>query len=297
MHQRSATLSELTKLNDFIRTSKGFWGYSESFLDFFMEKYGLKEFYFSKNEIILLEEETELLGLYAFKLNYEGKPELDLFFINADKIRQGIGKTMWQYAIQYASRKGWKEFMLIADPNAENFYKCMGAETVQQFESFPGRFVPIMRVEVNTLITRRPANAPDLDFLNSLITKSRKHIGYSAENNQFFLENFGLTLDYINNHLVLVYEKNAKIIAVLGMSFTKQAELDYFFITPEMIGRGLGRKMWHEVCAISRDKNVTNFEFIANPYAVLFYRHMGAEIIADYGIPAEGMKRMRYICT
>ncbi|WP_019217185.1 hypothetical protein [Legionella tunisiensis] len=55
---------------------------------------------------------------------------------------------MWQHALQYTIGKGWKHFQLIADPNAEGFYKHMGAKTVQKFESFPGRFVPIMHYDI-----------------------------------------------------------------------------------------------------------------------------------------------------
>ncbi|KTC78013.1 GNAT family N-acetyltransferase [Legionella brunensis] len=294
MHLRRAKVSELSKINAFIRASKAVWDYSESFLDQFMERWGLQEIYFDKNEVILLEDENSLLGLYAFRVNEESLPELDCFFINSNKIKQGIGKIMWKYAIQYAQNKNWEKFQLIADPHAESFYKHMGAKTIQSFESFPGRFVPIMSVDINFLIIERPATEQDISLLNKLITTSRKHIGYSAENNEFFVKNFGLTEDYLRNHVTWVYEKNAQIIAVWGLSFGDKAHLDYFFITPDMIGQGLGRKMWHRVCGVVDNKNASSFEFISNPYAISFYIHMGAEVIADYGETEQGMRVMRY---
>ena len=64
-----------------------------------MEMYGVTEGYFQENEIMLLEKDNELWGLYAFKNNNEGTPELDLFFVAPHKIQQGVGKSMWQHVL------------------------------------------------------------------------------------------------------------------------------------------------------------------------------------------------------
>ena len=98
MNYRHAKLSEINKLNAFIRSSKGYWSYSDSFLDYFMEKWGLTSSHFQHSEIVLIEENDILYGLFAFKMNAANNPELDLFFINPNFIRQGIGKIMWQTA-------------------------------------------------------------------------------------------------------------------------------------------------------------------------------------------------------
>lgn len=82
-------------------------------------------------------------------MNDERTPELDYFFVNRDHIGLGVGKVMWRKALKYASDQGWVEFEIIADPNAEQFYTHMGAKTIKVVESFPGRFVPLMRVELN----------------------------------------------------------------------------------------------------------------------------------------------------
>src|SRR5438128_8501564 len=46
MQARSATIADLMEINQFIRDSKSFWGYSESFLNAFMERWGVKSAYF-----------------------------------------------------------------------------------------------------------------------------------------------------------------------------------------------------------------------------------------------------------
>ncbi|KTD64035.1 GNAT family N-acetyltransferase [Legionella spiritensis] len=149
MQYRRANVSELPKINEFIYQSKNYWGYSPTFMMDFMNKWGVTLSFFETCEIILAEENNTLLGLFAFKINEDNKPELDLFFINAKKIQQGLGKLVWQQAIEYAKNKGWHEFLLISDPNAEGFYRAMGAEVIDTYESFPGRFVPIMQIKIS----------------------------------------------------------------------------------------------------------------------------------------------------
>ncbi|WP_162263960.1 MULTISPECIES: GNAT family N-acetyltransferase [Legionella] len=138
----------MPKINQFIRQSKAVWNYSESFLNVFMEKYGVKPSFLEREEIVLFEKDQSLVGLYAFKINEQSAAELDLFFINSNHIRQGLGKQIWQHAINFASTKGWLKFELVSDPNAEGFYLKMGAKSLRKFESFPGRFVPVLSVSL-----------------------------------------------------------------------------------------------------------------------------------------------------
>ena len=144
MIHRPAKLSECAALNTLIRESKGFWPYSDGFIDQFMQQWGINESYLQTNEIILFEKEEHVIGLFSFKMNHDNKPELDLFFVNRNHIGKGIGKSIWQQALNYALDHDWTEFQIIADPNAEGFYQHMGAKTIGSFESFPGRFVPMM---------------------------------------------------------------------------------------------------------------------------------------------------------
>ncbi len=144
MKERIANVCELQDLNEFIRLSKGYWGYPKDFLDTFIEKWGLTENYILKNQVIVLEENNVKCGLFSFSQSNAEKVELDLFFINSQYIRKGMGKEMWKIANHYASEKKFEKFELIADPNAKGFFEKMGAKKIKTLETFPGRFVPIM---------------------------------------------------------------------------------------------------------------------------------------------------------
>ncbi|MBA2709865.1 MAG: GNAT family N-acetyltransferase [Tatlockia sp.] len=143
-------------------------------------------------------------------------------------------------------------------------------------------------------LVQRVAITNDLEHLNQLICDSRQYNGYDKNNNTYFIKKFGLTTDYINNQFVFAYEAENRIIAVSGLSFIDKLKLDYFFISPDFIGTGLGRKMWNDICNFIKAKGWGHFEFVSNPFSVSFYRHMGAEIIADYEEAENESKIMQY---
>lgn len=144
MYIREATINEVDMLNTFIRLSKGHWGYSDSFLDEFIARWGLNKSYLENNSVQVIEKSGDIVGIFGFSVNANNEIELDLFFINAVMIGKGFGKMMWRKCIEYAKLREWKSFKLISDPNAELFYQHMGAKKIMDYESFPGRFVPIM---------------------------------------------------------------------------------------------------------------------------------------------------------
>jgi N-acetylglutamate synthase-like GNAT family acetyltransferase len=146
---REAKIDEIDALNKFICASKGHWGYTEKFLDEFIARWRLNKKYFEKNSVQIIENSNEIIGIFSFSLEGNNEVELDLFFINSCMIGKGFGKIMWEKCIEYAALRGWKSFKLIADPNSEPFYLRMGAKTITNFESFPGRFVPIMRYQMS----------------------------------------------------------------------------------------------------------------------------------------------------
>jgi N-acetylglutamate synthase-like GNAT family acetyltransferase len=148
MKLRKASADEVEALNQFIRLSKGVWGYSDDFLDEFIERWGLTKETLEKKSVKILEMDGEIHGVFSFGPNKKKKIELDLFFVNPKFIKTGIGRKMWNFIDEYARANKWKGFELISDPNAEEFFQRMGAKTVSTVESFPGRFVPVMKYEL-----------------------------------------------------------------------------------------------------------------------------------------------------
>ena len=92
-----------------------------------------------------------VLGFYVLR----GEPpemELSRMMVEPDAIGTGCGRRLWDHAVATARARGVATITLDADPNAEPFYRRMGAETVGEHEweppMMPGWRVKKMRYAI-----------------------------------------------------------------------------------------------------------------------------------------------------
>lgn len=136
MKLRKALPEEVDALNLFVRSSKAIWGYSDDFLDKYIERWGITKESIEKKSIKVLEDNGVIHGVFRLGKNKKKGIELDLFFVNPKFIKTGVGRKMWGIIDESARANKWKGFELIVDPNAEKFFHRMGAKTVRTDESF-----------------------------------------------------------------------------------------------------------------------------------------------------------------
>jgi N-acetylglutamate synthase-like GNAT family acetyltransferase len=128
MKLRKAVSEEVDALNQFIRSSKAVWGYSDDFLDKYMDRCGLTQEFLEKKHVKVLEEDGVIHGIFCLGSNKKENVELDLFFVNPKFIKTGVGRKMWGILDEYARAKKWKEFEIVSDPNAEEFFQRLMAK-------------------------------------------------------------------------------------------------------------------------------------------------------------------------
>ncbi len=81
-------------------------------------------------------------------------PEMELsrLMVEPDRVGVGIGRALWEHAVATARSLGAILITLDADPNAEPFYRRMGAVTVGVADweppMMPGWRVRLMRYEI-----------------------------------------------------------------------------------------------------------------------------------------------------
>jgi GNAT superfamily N-acetyltransferase len=78
--------------------------------------------------------------------------EVDMLFVDPGAMGHGVGRALWEHALERARALGWSELLVEADPNARGFYEAMGAEVVGERPSavVPGRALPLLRAVVVT---------------------------------------------------------------------------------------------------------------------------------------------------
>jgi len=123
--------------------SKAHWGYTPEFME------SIRSFldpssYIADWPVYLAEDNGEIAGFYGFRRN-QGEVFLHDLFIEPKWIGQGVGKQLWQHALQTASDEQYGKFLIESDPFAEEFYIKMGAKRIGEIVS-PGshRALPLL---------------------------------------------------------------------------------------------------------------------------------------------------------
>lgn len=99
------------------------------------------------------------------------------------------------------------------------------------------------------VVTCVQADRNDLNTINSLMHRSKAYWGYDDGFMDKFMQLFQMTPEYLEKNTVKLFwtldPQGDKAIGFYSFNInTKEAELDNFFIDPDYIGKGFGKKMW-----------------------------------------------------
>ena len=130
LHVENAKQTNLVDLNKIMRRSKGFWGYSESYLDEFMQRLPVTENCIKNYDMYCVYIDGILGAFYGFKKNDEDQDELDFFFLDAPYIGKGLGRELWKFSLISAKELKIKTFVIASEPHAEKFYLKMGCKKI-----------------------------------------------------------------------------------------------------------------------------------------------------------------------
>jgi GNAT superfamily N-acetyltransferase len=126
-HLRRAEPHEAKELEELQDRSASHWGYPDGYFDWAGDAPKITESYIRDNPVlVLVDSDGRKLGFYAFTQG-DGGLLLDKMFLDVDQIGGGLGRVLWEHAVQTARDLGVSEFVIGADPNAAPFYESMGA--------------------------------------------------------------------------------------------------------------------------------------------------------------------------
>jgi GNAT superfamily N-acetyltransferase len=147
---RPARPEEAALLSELALRSKAHWGYSAKFLDSARVQLTLTPSSVTEARVTVAEVGGRVVGFYAV----EGAPpegELSHLWVDPPSIGTGVGRRLWEHAVDTAHAAGFTSLHLDADPNAEGFYLAMGAVRIGASPSavVPGRMLPAMRIALS----------------------------------------------------------------------------------------------------------------------------------------------------
>ena len=149
MKIRTASTEDAATLTAIAHDAKRHWGYPDHWIKHWQDDLTISPEYVASNQVYVAEQEGELLGFYALIIRHD-KAELDHMWVAPAHIGTGVGKELFLHAMQRAARENVSEVEIEADPNAEGFYRKMGAyrtgETVSEIDG-QSRTLPRLTVD------------------------------------------------------------------------------------------------------------------------------------------------------
>lgn len=144
---RRARPDEAAALLALALRSKGHWGYDAAFLAACRDDLALSPDDIATSPVYIQEGADGPAGYYRVRFLDDEVAELDALFVEPAAMGQGVGRRLWRHAVANARKLHRAELILQSDPQAEGFYRVMGAERVGESESTvaPGRMLPLMR--------------------------------------------------------------------------------------------------------------------------------------------------------
>lgn len=145
---RRATSADAKALTELAYRSKASWGYDLAFMERARPALSVSEQYIEDSPVYVLLREGIIAGFFGF-IAQPGETILNDFWIEPSLIGSGLGRIMWQYAVEQAGALGYPAFVIHSDPNAEGFYLRMGARRAgTRIAPETGRSLPLLTYEL-----------------------------------------------------------------------------------------------------------------------------------------------------
>jgi GNAT superfamily N-acetyltransferase len=134
MRIREASTDEADALTAIAQDAKRHWGYPDHWIQRWESDLTISSDFVSSNPVYVAEQDGELMGFYALIVR-DGKAELEHMWVVPRFIGQGIGKELFIHAMQEAAGQNVSAVEISSDPNAEGFYRKMGAKKIGEVAS------------------------------------------------------------------------------------------------------------------------------------------------------------------
>ena len=147
---RRARPDEADRLTALAHAAKRHWGYPESWIAHWKSDLTITSEFISTNEVFVALAGKDIIGCSALVLG-DSIAELEHMWINPEYMGKGVGRELLAQVTNRAANLDLRELEISADPNAEGFYRHMGAvrigEIHSEIEGQP-RVLPRMKLEL-----------------------------------------------------------------------------------------------------------------------------------------------------
>ena len=113
-------------LTEIAHSAKRSWGYPGRWIEAWRDILTMRPEFIAANIAYATIENGRAVGFYVLTTEADGI-HLDHLWILPEAMHRGIGRALFEHATQQAKAAGFRAIKIEADPNAEGFYRRMGA--------------------------------------------------------------------------------------------------------------------------------------------------------------------------
>lgn len=143
-----ASPEQADALTDIAVAAKRYWNYPERWIQIWLPQLTVSTDYISANETWVAQTDDSIAGWYSLTDSDEGL-WLDNLWVLPGFIGEGIGRSLFQHSLERCRLRKASLLKILSDPNAESFYRHMGARKVnEQHGEVDGtpRILPVMEI-------------------------------------------------------------------------------------------------------------------------------------------------------
>lgn len=151
MRTRRAVPDDAHALSELAFASKQTWGYPPEWMELWRHELTLTPEFIAEQMVWAAWEGEQPVGMVALGRAAEVWV-LEHLFVAPEALGRGLGRQLFDLARAAAASVGAHAIEVLSDPNAEEFYRRLGAIRVGTVESTPaGRTLPKLRLDLESV--------------------------------------------------------------------------------------------------------------------------------------------------
>ncbi len=138
----------------------------------------------------------------------------------------------------------------------------------------------------------RPAAENEAPVLTNIALDAKRHWGYPEHWIKHWESDLTISSDFIRDNHVYVAEEGGEVRGFYALCITgHKAELEHMWVTPDLIGTGVGKELFLDAMERAAKLDVSSVEISSDPNAAGFYQRMGAMQIGETDSVVDGQTR------
>jgi GNAT superfamily N-acetyltransferase len=138
----------------------------------------------------------------------------------------------------------------------------------------------------------RRSSPDEATTLTTIALEAKRHWGYPEHWIKHWESDLTISPDFIRDNHVYVAEEEGEIRGFYALCVAGQkAELEHMWVTPALIGTGVGKELFLDAMERAAKLDVSSVEISSDPNATGFYKRMGATQIGETDSVVDGQSR------